>query len=189
VHLGVTNPYLQIFEVCFRIGSIFFGNAMAVIPLLENEIVPRGWLTDQQFLQGLGLAQSMPGPTASLAAFIGAVYKGPAGGLVAEIGLLGPGFLLIFAVIPFWSKLRHTKWFQAILRGVNATAIGFIASACIVLFAKAVHTAADAMVFVIAAALTMYYDVSAPLALLVGIVAGSLFSEKLLNVGQLSLAS
>lgn len=159
-----------------------------MIPLLENEVVPRNWMTDDQFLQGLGLAQSMPGPTASIAAFIGAVYKGLTGGIVAEIGILGPSFLLIFAVIPFWSMLRQTKWFQAILLGVNATAVGFICSACVVLFAKAVHTAADAMVFVIAAALTMSYDVSAPLALLVGIVIGALFSDKLLSLGQLPLS-
>eukprot|EP00980_Cylindrotheca_fusiformis_P019774 scaffold6929_cov99-Cylindrotheca_fusiformis.AAC.1 len=57
----VENVYLEIFETMYRIGSIIFGGGQVVLPMLQDEVVPR-WMTDETFLQGLGLAQSMPGP-------------------------------------------------------------------------------------------------------------------------------
>jgi chromate transporter len=58
---NITNVYLDIFETMYRIGSIIFGGGQVVLPMLQDEVVP-AWMTDDQFLQGLGLAQSMPGP-------------------------------------------------------------------------------------------------------------------------------
>lgn len=86
------NVYLEIFEVMFRIGSLIFGGGQVVLPMLQTEVVPE-WMTKEQFLQGLGLAQSMPGPLFNFAAYLGAVYKGVAGGMVAWAGLFGPGIL------------------------------------------------------------------------------------------------
>ena len=98
---GLTNVYLEIFETMYRIGSIIFGGGQVVLPLLEGEVVP-DWMTKDQFLQGLGLAQSMPGPLFNFSAYLGAVYQGVPGALVAYVGLFGPGVILIFAMVPFW---------------------------------------------------------------------------------------
>jgi chromate transporter len=89
VILGTT---VSIFEVMFRIGSLIFGGGQVVLPMLQTEVVPQ-WMTKEQFLQGLGLAQSMPGPLFNLSAYLGAVYQGVAGGMVAWAGLFGPGIL------------------------------------------------------------------------------------------------
>ena len=86
------NVYLEIFEVMFRIGSLIFGGGQVVLPMLQTEVVP-GWMTKEQFLQGLGLAQSMPGPLFNFSAYLGAVYQGVAGGMVAWAGLFGPGIM------------------------------------------------------------------------------------------------
>jgi chromate transporter len=86
------NVYLEIFEVMFRIGSLIFGGGQVVLPMLQTEVVPQ-WMTKEQFLQGLGLAQSMPGPLFNFSAYLGAVYQGVAGGMVAWAGLFGPGIL------------------------------------------------------------------------------------------------
>ena len=72
-----------------------------VLPLLEGEVVP-SWMTKDQFFQGLGLAQSMPGPLFNFSSYLGAVYQGVPGGLVAYVGLFAPGVILIFAMVPFW---------------------------------------------------------------------------------------
>merc|ERR1712194_94249 len=90
----------------------------------------RGWITNEQFFQGLGLAQSMPGPLFNFSSFLGATYKGVWGAIVAELALFGPGYILIFALVPFWSRVRHWAWFKAVLKGVNAAAIGLIGSGC-----------------------------------------------------------
>jgi chromate transporter len=97
----VDNEYLEIFETMYRIGSIIFGGGQVVLPMLQDEVVP-GWMTNDQFLQGLGLAQSMPGPLFNFSSYLGAVYKGVPGALVAFVGLFGPGVILIFAMVPFW---------------------------------------------------------------------------------------
>lgn len=94
----VDNVYLEIFEVMYRIGSIIFGGGQVVLPMLQDEVVPF-WMTKEQFLQGLGLAQSMPGPLFNFSSYLGAVYQRVPGALVAYCGLFGPGVILIFAMV------------------------------------------------------------------------------------------
>jgi len=185
VNVGkIENKYLQIFELMYRIGSIIFGGGQVVLPLLEDEVVP-AWMNKDQFLQGLGLAQSMPGPLFNFASFLGAVYANIPGALVAFCGIFGPGVVLIFAMVPFWARLRHVAWFKAALQGVNATAIGLIGAACVILWESAVRDAADAMVFCLAAFIAVVFNVMAPLVVLSGGILGAILHEDALNLGQL----
>ncbi|GKY96307.1 hypothetical protein MPSEU_000590400 [Mayamaea pseudoterrestris] len=177
------NAYLDIFSTMYRIGSIIFGGGQVVLPMLQNEVVP-SWMTKGQFFQGLGLAQSMPGPLFNFSAYLGAVYKGVPGALLAFVGLFAPGVLLIFAVTPFWSKLRHNMTFRAILKGLNATAIGLVGAACVTLWEAAISTAADAMVFAIAGTLAVAFNVPAPLCILAGGIVGAIMHPDAANLGQ-----
>lgn len=181
---GMTGGYLHLFETTYRIGSIIFGGGVVVLPMLQNVVVPLGWMTNAQFFQGLGLTQSLPGPMFNFASFVGATYKGYVGAVISTVGLFGPGFILIFAMMPFWSTLRSKAWFKALLKGLNAAAIGLIASGCVFLFEGGVTVAADAMVFTIAGTLACYYNVQAPVVILIGALLGALFSSVALNVGQ-----
>ena len=180
---GVDNVYLEIFEVMYRIGSLIFGGGQVVLPMLQTEVVPY-WMTKDQFFQGLGLAQSMPGPLFNFSSYLGAVYQGVAGGLVAYVGLFGPGVILIFAMVPFWARLRHVKWFKSVLNGVNATAIGLVGAACVILWEGAIGTAADAMVFVLAGTLAVVYNIGAPWVVLSGGIFGAILSQEALSLGQ-----
>ena len=181
----VKNVYLEIFELMFRIGSIIFGGGQVVLPLLQDEVVPK-WMTQDQFLQGLGLAQSMPGPLFNFAAYLGAVYQGVPGALVAFLGIFGPGVILIFAVVPFWARLRHVRWFKSALKGVNATAIGLVGAACIILWEAAIKDSADAMVFSVAAFMAVVFNVGAPFVILSGGVFGAILHQSALSLGQVS---
>jgi chromate transporter len=180
---GIKNVYLGIFETMFRIGSVIFGGGQVVLPLMQNEVVP-AWMTKQQFLQGLGLAQSMPGPLFNFAAYLGAVYRGVPGALVADLGIFAPGIILIFAVMPFWAKLRHNPIFRAVLKGLNATAIGLVGAACITLWEAAIGTASDAMVFSIALTMAVAFNVQAPFCILAGGIVGAILHPAALNLGQ-----
>lgn len=181
---GNTNLFVDIFEVYFRIGSLIFGGGIVVLPMLQSELVPRGWITNEQFFQGLGIAQSMPGPMFNFAAFLGAVTAGFPGSITAAVGLFGPGFILIFAMLPFWSRFRHLAWFKAVLKGLNASAVGLIVSGCVVLYPKSVHTYADTMVFILAGGLATIYNIEAPFVIFWGCLLGALFSSSVLDVGQ-----
>ncbi|KAK1743224.1 chromate transporter [Skeletonema marinoi] len=177
------NQYLEIFEVMYRIGSLIFGGGQVVLPMLQTEVVPM-WMKKDAFLQGLGLAQSMPGPLFNFSSYLGAVYKGVPGALVAYLGLFGPGVMLIFGMVPFWARLRHVKWFKSTLNGVNATAIGLVGAACVILWEGAVTTFADAMVFTLALCLAVVYGIGAPWVVLTGGVFGAILHKDALGLGQ-----
>ena len=181
----LTNIYLGIFEKMFRIGSIIYGGGQVVLPLLQDEVVPL-WMTSDQFFQGLGLAQSMPGPLFNFSAYLGAVYQGVPGALTAFIGLFGPGIILIFAAVPFWARIRNNVAFKNILQGVNASAIGLVGAACVTLWVSAIHTAADAMVFSISLTMASVYAFQAPYCVFVGFVVGAILHPDALNLGQRS---
>jgi chromate transporter len=181
--VDTSNVYLDIFETMFRVGSIIFGGGQVVLPLLQDEVVPV-WMTKDQFLQGLGLAQSMPGPLFNISAYLGAVYQGVPGALVAFIGLFGPGVILIFAVAPFWARLRHNTTFRSVLRGVNASGIGLIGAACVTLWESAIGTAADAMVFCVSLTLSAVFTLDAPYCILTGGIVGAILHSDALNIGQ-----
>jgi chromate transporter len=179
----VDNVYLEIFETMYRIGSIIFGGGQVVLPMLADEVVP-AWMTEDRFLQGLGLAQSMPGPLFNFSAYLGAVYQKVPGALIAYLGLFGPGVILIFAIVPFWARLRHIQWFKVVLSGVNATAIGLVGAACVLLWEAAIRTAADAMVFCLALTMAVVFNIQAPFVILAGGIVGAILSEEALNLGK-----
>lgn len=181
----VENDYLTIFEVMYRIGSIIFGGGQVVLPMLQSEVVP-AWMSKDNFFQGLALAQSMPGPLFNFSSYLGAVYKGIPGALVAYVGLFGPGVILIFAVVPFWARLRHVFWFKVVLNGVNATAIGLVGAACVILWEAAISNSADAIVFCFSGSLATVFGIQAPIAIIAGGVLGAILSNDVANLGQLS---
>jgi len=126
----------------------------------------------------------MPGPLFNFSAYLGAVYKGVGGALVAYVGLFAPGVILIFAMVPFWARMRHNATFKAILKGVNATAIGLVGAACVILWESAVSDAADAMVFSVALTMAVAFGIQAPLCILAGGIVGAILHPDALNLGQ-----
>ena len=106
-----------------------FGGGHVVLPLLEREFVPSGWLTEEAFLAGYGAAQAVPGPLFTFAAYIGAVISGWQGGLIATIAIFLPAFLLILGTLPFWDVLRRNPKINGALMGVNAAVVGILISA------------------------------------------------------------
>lgn len=180
----IDNVYLEIFETMYRIGSIIYGGGQVVLPMLQDEVTPF-WMTDDTFLQGLGLAQSMPGPLFNFSAYLGAVYRGVPGALMAWLGLFSPGIILIFAIVPFWARLRHNQTFKTVLTGINATAIGLVGAACVILWESAIKTSADAMVFCIAFTMAVVFAIQAPLCILAGGIVGAILHPDAADLGQI----
>jgi len=126
----VTNlNWLALFDSFYRSGSLVFGGGHVVLPLLEREFVPTGWLSEEEFLAGYGMAQAVPGPLFTFAAYIGAVINGWKGGLLATVAIFLPAFLLIVGTLPFWNSLRQNPKIKGALMGVNAAVVGILISA------------------------------------------------------------
>lgn len=121
--------WIAMFDSFYRSGSLVFGGGHVVLPLLEREFVPVGWLSEEQFLAGYGAAQAVPGPLFTFAAYIGAVIFGWKGALLATIAIFLPAILLIFGTLPFWNALRNNPKIKGALTGINAAVVGILIAA------------------------------------------------------------
>jgi chromate transporter len=130
--LASSQP-LALFDSFYRSGSLVFGGGHVVLPLLRSEVVPSGWITDNQFLAGYGMVQAVPGPLFTFSAYLGAAM-GPApngvlGAAIALVAIFLPSMLLAVGALPWWGVLRTRPGAQAALRGVNAAVVGILLAA------------------------------------------------------------
>lgn len=130
---SLQNPTLGLASVFYRTGALVFGGGHVVLPLLQSEVVGRGWLDQDTFLAGYGAAQALPGPLFSFAGFVGAAQGvapgGWPGGLVALAAIFLPSLLLVVGVLPFWDRLKGRPAARGALAGVNAVVVGVLAAA------------------------------------------------------------
>ena len=173
---GTALPGLEVFESFYRTGSLIFGGGQVVLPMLLTEVVDTGWVTEQQFLDGFALMLALPGPMFSFSAYLGAVAGGVPGLLLALVGLFLPGVLIIYAVLPFWERVRRYPRVRIALIGVNATAIGLVVGVVFLLWERSVHDPAGAVIALLAFGAVLFYRVPAPLVIAGAGVAGWLFS-------------
>ncbi|WP_077618486.1 chromate transporter [Bacillus sinesaloumensis] len=129
VREATSLEWVAMFDSFYRSGSLVFGGGHVVLPLLEREFVPTGWLSEEAFLAGYGAAQAVPGPLFTFAAYLGAVMNGWQGGLLATVAIFLPAFLLILGTLPFWDSLRRNPKIKGALMGVNAAVVGILISA------------------------------------------------------------
>ncbi|MFL9896986.1 chromate efflux transporter [Paraburkholderia fungorum] len=124
---------VTVFEGFYRSGALVFGGGHVVLPLLQQEIVARGWVSSNDFLTGYGAAQAVPGPLFTFAAFLGwTMAEAPnhwVGAVLATAGIFLPGLLLVLAALPYWQALRAHPSAAALLSGVNAAVVGLLATA------------------------------------------------------------
>ena len=127
------DPHLDLADRFYRAGALVFGGGHVVLPLLDQALVAPGLVNNDAFLAGYGAAQAVPGPLFSFAAYLGFVVSGPAGGLggalLALAAIYLPSFLLVFGVLPFWSRLSAMKQARAAMAGANAGVLGILAAA------------------------------------------------------------
>ncbi|MFG1392405.1 chromate efflux transporter [Xanthobacter agilis] len=124
---------VALFEAFYRSGALVFGGGHVVLPLLQAAVVTPGWVSTEAFLSGYGLAQAVPGPLFTFAAYLGAIM-GPAphgvlGAVIALVAVFLPGLLLVAGLLPFWSVLHRRPAARAAMRGANAAVVGILGAA------------------------------------------------------------
>jgi len=124
---------LSMVDTFFRAGSLVFGGGHVVLPLLQAEIVPAGWISNDTFLAGYGATQAVPGPLFTFATFLGSSMNqapsGWLGGMICLIAIFAPSFLLVMGALPFWESLRQNLRTRAALSGINAAVVGLLLAA------------------------------------------------------------
>ncbi len=101
---------LDLFWVCFKAGAFIFGTGLAIVPLLEADVVRNHhWLTHAEFMDGLAIGQITPGPVVITATFIGYRTAGVWGAVIASAGIFLPSFVNILFTVPLiWKKVAGT---------------------------------------------------------------------------------
>ena len=124
---------LSLFDSFYRSGSLVFGGGHVVLPLLQSEVVPTGWVSNDAFLAGYGVAQAVPGPLFTFSAYLGTVTEsapnGWLGGLICLIAIFLPSFFLVVGALPYWDSLRQLSTVQKALTGINAVVVGLLLAA------------------------------------------------------------
>ncbi len=139
---------VKLFDGFYRTGALVFGGGHVVLPLLQSQVVPAGWVSNDVFLAGYGAAQAVPGPLFTFAAYLGAVStQSPSGWVGAGIALVAiflPSFLLIVGVLPFWESLRRYAAMQRVMLGINAAVVGLLLAAFYdPVWTSAIHSTTD----------------------------------------------
>jgi chromate transporter len=163
---GVRPDLVPVLGAFLKVGSVVYGSGYVLLPFLETELVVRqGWLTSQQVLDSVSVAQLTPGPLFTGATFAGFLIGGPMGALVASVGIFLPGFVLVALTARHIPKLRQNRILANALDGINPAAIGLMAGVLLTLGREAVqgpHT----LVWALAAAGLLHWTRIHPMILL-----------------------
>jgi chromate transporter len=143
-----SSQTLALLDSFYRAGSLVFGGGNVVLPLLQVEVGPPGWVSNEAFFAGYGAAQAVPGPLFTFAAYLGTVSTVPPSGwigaLICLVGIFASSFLLVIGLLPFWDALRRFRPMRSALIGVNAAVVGMLLAFLYdPVWTNAIRTAAD----------------------------------------------
>lgn len=140
--------YLVLFWEYFKIGLFTIGGGYAMLPLVTQIVLKHGWLTEDQLISFIGIAESTPGPFAiNLATFIGStvgqsagmgVFGAILGSVIATVAVVLPSLVIIVIVTIIFEKFKSSKYVQGALRGIKPVVVGLILSAVLTVGCKVV---------------------------------------------------
>ena len=132
--------YLELFFEFFKIGLFTFGGGLAMIPLVKDVCISKGWLDIDTFTNFIGVCESTPGPIAiNMATYIGSsVTSGNIlGSIVATLGVVLPSFIIILLIASLINGLTNNKYFKNFIKGVSPVVTGLILSTGLIIMIKA----------------------------------------------------
>ena len=119
--------YLELFFTFLQVGAVCFGGGYGMISLIRERVLAYGWLTEEELLNMIAVAESTPGPIAvNIATFVGSTQGGPLGALLASFGVVLPSFVIILLIAALIRNFLKYKGVQAFLGGVRPCVVGLI---------------------------------------------------------------
>ena len=119
---------LELFIVFFKLGAFTIGGGIAMLPLLQNELInSKHWFTEEEFVDAVAVCQSLPGVVAiNMATYVGYKRKGTLGSIVATFGVIIPSFLIILLLATGLAKFGDNKYISGAMAGFRAAALGLV---------------------------------------------------------------
>lgn len=140
----------RLFTTFFKIGTFSFGGGYGMISFIEREVVAKNhWVTEEEMLEMLAIAESTPGPiSVNTATFVGVKLKGIMGGIIATLGTILPSFLIIFAISMFFDKFMENVYIEYAFRGIRIAVVVLILNATIKFYKKSKKTIMSLLIMV-----------------------------------------
>ena len=133
--------FWQLFFTFFQIGLFTIGGGYAMIPMIEEEVVRQGWLTQTQLVDFIAVAESTPGPFAvNTATYVGIITGSNVNGILlwgllgafcATLGVIMPSFLIILLIAKCFTSFQDNRFVKGALYGMHPAVVGLIAAAAL----------------------------------------------------------
>ncbi|MGC8890111.1 MAG: chromate transporter [bacterium] len=171
---------VSVFVMFFKIGAFTWGGGYAMLPLIKNEVVEkRKWITSEDFIDGIAVSQSLPGPIAvNTATFVGHKLCGTFGAIVAVAGAMLPSFISIIVIAMFFLRFRNLTVVQNFFRGANPAIIALIVSAVIDIGRDALKRYREVIIAAVLLFLLLYLKIHPILAILIALVLGIILGKR-----------
>ncbi len=153
--MASTAPLAEIFLVFLKVGLFLFGGGYGGLALLHKELVEiRGWISDEEFVDIVGIAESTPGPVAlNSATYIGYKLSGLLGSIVATMGVAIPPYIVILLIAMFLRPYMDTEIAKVVFRGINAAVVALILYALLLIGRTTLTTKTPPFINVVATAI------------------------------------
>ncbi len=127
--------YLELFLTFLQIGAFSFGGGYGMISLIREKALMHGWLTEEELLNMIAVAESTPGPIAvNMATFVGSSQGGFLGAILATLGVVLPSFIIILIIAALIRNFMKYAGVKAFLSGIRPCVVGLILATAITMF-------------------------------------------------------
>lgn len=167
--------YWTLFLTFVKIGTFTIGGGYAMLPLIQREVVDRGWLSKEDFIDIFAVTQSLPGIFAvNISIFVGYKLKKTAGAVCCALGTILPSFLIILAIALFFTQVKDNVWVEKIFKGLRPAVVALIVVPCITT-ARSIRLSYKELLIPVGAALLIWLGNVSPAWIVLGAIAGGLY--------------
>lgn len=170
---------LDLYISFFKIGLFTFGGGLAMIPMLEKEIVDkRNWCSTEEIMNYYAVGQCTPGIIAvNTATFVGYKYRGVLGGIMTTLGVITPSLLIITLIATFLKNFATNEIVIKALKGLGAGVCGVIVPAIIKMFKVSIKSTTLAIIAIVSFSAVEFLKVPVYIIVILGIVTGLIMTK------------
>ena len=135
--------YLKLLLSFLKIGAFTFGGGYAMLPLIMETVTEMGWMSEEELIDFVAVAESTPGPFAiNIATYVGSETAGFFGAVCATLGVILPSFVIILILAKGYEKFRKSKLVSGAMTGLKPVVVGLIGAAILTIAVKALQLSA-----------------------------------------------
>ena len=168
--------YWTLFLTFMKIGMFTIGGGYAMLPLIQREVVDRGWMSKEEFIDIFSVAQSLPGIFAvNISIFVGYRLKKKLGGFICALGTIMPSFVIILLIALCFTQVKDNVWVEKAFKGLRPAVVALIAVPCLTT-ARSIKLSYKQLIIPVGAALLIWLGgVSPAWIILAAIVCGLVY--------------